>query len=79
MSVPVPDQSSRIMGAADKAADTDYSDETLTRIDSNLNCRKCCTYIQSLIVVFEINRSATRPGENQHKKYSGRILLPDLC
>ena len=31
MSVPVPYQSSRLMGAADKAADTDYSDENIDK------------------------------------------------
>ena len=53
--------------------------KTLTRIVSNLNCGKCSTYRLILNVVFEINMGTTRRGENQHKKYSGRILLPDLC
>ena len=31
MSVTVPDPSSRIMGAADKTAETDYSDENIDK------------------------------------------------
>ena len=50
--------------------------KTLTRIDSNLNCTKCCTYRLSLNVVIEINRGATRPGGKSTQKILGQNPLP---